>query len=129
MNDFSFQRTLTRQNQTRPYERKTNLCGGSKICRGATGAGVREGGASAAAHRRGWSSTSRGVWDAGGLTQNAMFLETCPSIVPAEEELVQKLNLETDQDREQRDRVLKLAPFKKINTWNLFIIQIVNKIS
>lgn len=83
------------------WVRKTNLSGGSKICRGAAGAGVWQGGASTAAHWGGRGSTSRGFWDARGLTQDAMPLETSPSRAPTEEELVQELNLESDRSREE----------------------------
>lgn len=79
--------------------KNTNLSRGAKICRGAAGAGVRQGGASTAAHWGRWSGTGRGVWDAGGLTQNAMSLEASPRGAPAEEELVQQLDLESDGSR------------------------------
>ena len=79
----------------------TNLGGGAKICRGAAGAGVREGGASTAAHWGGRSSTGRGFWDVGSLTQDAMPLEASPRGGPTEQELVQQLNLERGRGKEE----------------------------
>lgn len=87
--------------------RNSNLSGGAKVCRRTAGAGVRQGGASAAAYRGGWSGTGRRIWDVGRLTQNAMPLETSPRWAPAEEELIQQLNLEGEPSRDkQRTLVL-----------------------
>lgn len=87
--------------------RNSNLSGGAKVCRRTAGAGVRQGGASAAAYRGGWSGAGRRIWDVGRLTQNAMSLETSPRRAPAEEELIQQLNLEGEPSKDkQRTLVL-----------------------
>lgn len=70
----------------------TNLSGGAEVRRGTTGAGVWQGCTRTAAHRGGQSSTGR-LRDVGGLTQDAVSLETSPCAAPAEEELIQELNL------------------------------------
>ena len=85
--------------ETCRFRKKTNLSGGAKICRGAAGAGVRQGSASTAANWGGWCSTRRGFWDAGGLTQDAMPMKTGPCRAPAQEELIQELNLKSDRNR------------------------------
>lgn len=82
--------------------RNSNLSGGAKVGRRTAGAGVRQGGASAAAYRGGWSGTGRRIGDVGRLTQNAMPLETSPRWAPAEEELIQQLNLEGEPSRDKQ---------------------------
>lgn len=79
--------------------RRTNLCGRAQICRGAAGAGVRQRSAGAAAHWGGWSSTGGSFWDAGGLSEDNVSLETSPCVAPAEEEPGQQLNLHGDSMR------------------------------
>lgn len=79
--------------------RRTNLCGRAQICRGAAGAGVRQRSAGTAAHWGGRSSASRSFWDAGGLSEDAVSLETSPRVAPAEEEPGQQLNLRDDSMR------------------------------
>lgn len=82
--------------------RKTNLSGGAKICRGAAGAGVWQGGASTAAHWGRWSSTSGGFWNGGGLTQDTIPLETSPCRAPAKEEFIQQLHLESETKKRKK---------------------------
>lgn len=105
--------------------RRTNLCGRAQICRGAAGAGVWQRSAGAAAHWGGWSGASGSFWDAGGLSEDAVSLETSPRVAPAEEEPGQQLNLHGDSTRGKplnrmnlKNRLIRKSQKKKVISYS-----------
>lgn len=79
---------------------EADLCRRAEISGRAAGARVRWDSACTAAHWGGRSCTSRGFWDTGGLTQDAVLVEPSPRRAPTEEELIQQLHLESERYRE-----------------------------